>query len=298
MRQTAVLTRQTTIEKAFGIYQFELKVVDSKGIAARDTISIYVKNNNPPIANAGLDQTIAILSCHDRIMNAELDGSGSVDPENNIIYYNWRFLSGSAGSLIKDQNSIKPKIEKLSSGIHLFELMVTDLGGYSSKDTVSIIVSGNGGIPTPYNLDLTIDASYIFLNNYNNPWEDPIGYYYDYFGANAKASFAPLGEFSVDIAEVADTAELSNVLQASMIQIRTTKANTSLNLDGDLVGINFKQIIRQGGGSFTGGLKINGGSAELCDSNVFVFLPPLVVTGNLNITTGRVSLRVRGNVFF
>jgi hypothetical protein len=45
-----------------GIYQFELKVTDDKGMSSKDTVQVILVNpavNQPPVANAGPDQTIS-----------------------------------------------------------------------------------------------------------------------------------------------------------------------------------------------------------------------------------------------
>jgi hypothetical protein len=45
-----------------GIYQFELKVNDDKGLFAKDTMMVTVNatSNRPPEANAGIDQAITL----------------------------------------------------------------------------------------------------------------------------------------------------------------------------------------------------------------------------------------------
>jgi hypothetical protein len=65
-----------------GIYQFELKVTDDKGMSSKDTVQVILVNptvNQPPVANAGSDQTIKLPA--DSVL---LDGTKSVDPDNNI----------------------------------------------------------------------------------------------------------------------------------------------------------------------------------------------------------------------
>ncbi|MEO5947565.1 MAG: hypothetical protein ABIP79_12165 [Chitinophagaceae bacterium] len=259
-----------------------------------------VANASTPIANAGTDVTATIFSCYDKTIDTVLNGSGSSDPENNIVYYTWKFLSGPPGSVIKYAHSYSSRspVEKLSRGIHSFELTVTDQTGLSSKDTVLINVLGNAGIPTEYNLDMMINTSFTFYNNYNYPWEDPIGFYYDYTWMRGNSIFLPLGQFNIGVFEYADSVGSSSALYGSQMQIRTTIAHSYLYLDGDLGGINFKQLIMQGGGSFTGTFTVTWGSAEYCNPQVFANLPPLTVTGNLNTTTGMVNLRVIGRAFF
>jgi len=60
-----------------------LKVIDDAGLSAKDTMQIIVNDpsqpNHSPVANAGPDQTITLLT-----NTTNLDGTGSADPDNNI----------------------------------------------------------------------------------------------------------------------------------------------------------------------------------------------------------------------
>jgi hypothetical protein len=78
-----------------GVYQFELMVTDNGGLSATDTVQIFVnkpaQSNRAPVANAGADQAITWPT------NAViLNGSGSIDPDNDIIGYTWTKISGPA----------------------------------------------------------------------------------------------------------------------------------------------------------------------------------------------------------
>lgn len=280
-----------------GTYEFELKVTDNKGVSATDKLIIMVINNHGPVAHAGPDKTLQLFSCYDRTILDALDGTGSTDPENNIVRYDWVALYGTPGYNINNPHSARSGLT-LYPGNYSFELTVTDLGGLLSKDTVLINVIGPTGSPAIYNLDLTISSPYTFLNNYNSPWDDPPDYFYDETYVVGKASSPPLGEFDIGIFEYADSAELSNMLYGTYITIRTTNVNSYLYLDGTLSGVNFKKLIRDGGGPFTGAFTVTWGSAKYCDPNIYANLPPLAVTGNLNVATHMITIRIRGNAYF
>jgi hypothetical protein len=49
--------------------------------------------NNPPVANAGLDQTVYEFS------TVQLDGTGSSDPDNDSLTYSWTQIAGTAVTL-------------------------------------------------------------------------------------------------------------------------------------------------------------------------------------------------------
>jgi len=123
-----------------GVYQFELKVTDDKNLSATDTLQIVVNDplqiNNPPVANAGPDQTITLPT------NAvDLDGSASSDPDNNIMNYTWAKISGPSSFNIANTGSVQTQVTNLVQGAYLFELKVTDAGGLFSKDTIRVTVN-------------------------------------------------------------------------------------------------------------------------------------------------------------
>jgi len=135
--------------------------------------------NHPPVANAGIDQTIVLP-----VTTATLDGSGSTDPDNNITSYLWRKISGPTSPTIANANAAKATVNDLAEGTYAFELKVTDAGGLSDKDTVLItvvrphvgctdckitFVSDRDGNPEIYSCDA--DGSHIQRLT-NNPSDD------------------------------------------------------------------------------------------------------------------------------
>ena len=77
---------------AEGTYFFELRVTDAEGFFDMDTMQVIVddpKVNHRPVANAGADTTITLPA------NAvTLNGSASIDPDNNISNFLWTKISG------------------------------------------------------------------------------------------------------------------------------------------------------------------------------------------------------------
>lgn len=123
-----------------GSYQFELRVTDTDGLFSRDTVQVMVikgiTNNHPPIANAGADQTITLPTD-----NVTLNGSGSTDPDNNIVSYVWTKISGPSFFSIVNANTAQTQATNLVQGNYQFKLTVTDAGGLFSEDTVQINVN-------------------------------------------------------------------------------------------------------------------------------------------------------------
>jgi parallel beta-helix repeat protein len=87
-------------------------------------------SNQPPLANAGEDQTV-VDSDRNGSEQVTLDGSGSFDPDGTIVSFIW-----TEGGL-EIANGRKP-IVILSTGTHSITLTVTDNGGLTDTDTVTI----------------------------------------------------------------------------------------------------------------------------------------------------------------
>ncbi len=253
-----------------------------------------VTQNKPPVARAGDDRSVT-FSCNAFSLNNgfELDGGGSYDPDGNISNYKWIAISGPQGCLIRTPTKKNTLVENVSSGKYEFELTVTDGGGLSTKD--SVIITVNEG--AEYDLNITINTTYNFYDNmydtlqYTIPEDN-----FDLTEIIGKANLLPLGEFDIYVLEYADTASLSNNIYLEYIQISIPGANTPY-LAGTF-SINFKKLIREGGGPFSGTFKITQGSATRCNPNVFSSLPPLQFSGSLNVATSMVSLNIRGKVYF
>ncbi|MGH9626819.1 MAG: PKD domain-containing protein [Bryobacteraceae bacterium] len=86
--------------------------------------------NRQPIADAGLDQTVTVIQ-------HQLDGSASSDPDGDTLTYNW-VVVGRTVSII-NSNTAKPIIQfGQGFGDYIFELTVTDGKGGTATDRVTI----------------------------------------------------------------------------------------------------------------------------------------------------------------
>ena len=118
---------------------FQLTVTDDDGASATDTVIITVENNEPPIADAGIDQTVVEGS------SVTLDGSNSGDSDGSIVSYSWEQVSGLeiglSNSATATASFTAPEVT--SDTTYQFQLTVTDDDGASATDTVSITVENN-----------------------------------------------------------------------------------------------------------------------------------------------------------
>ncbi len=122
-----------------GVYKFELAVTDNEGLSAKDTVQIIVDDpvvNQPPVANAGADQIITLP-----VNTIILNGSASLDPDNNIATYLWTKIIGPSSFNIANANAVQTAATNLVQGTYLFELKVKDAGGLFSRDTMQVTVN-------------------------------------------------------------------------------------------------------------------------------------------------------------
>jgi hypothetical protein len=111
-------------------------------------IPIVPPVNQPPVANAGADQSLVIPVTATTI-NSTLNGSLSKDPEGTALTYGWRKASGPAAGTIAVPNAAITAVNGLVAGVYVFELRVVDALGLFGVDTMTITVTQT--IPPPVN---------------------------------------------------------------------------------------------------------------------------------------------------
>ena len=121
---------------------FQLTVTDVGGLKATDTCVVNVSwVNEPPVADAGADQN---ARPGDVIV---LDGSGSSDPDDDIVSFHWTQTGGPPVS-ISDTTAVSPTIEipldMQPGSVLTFKLTVSDLGGLKSEDSCAVVVLERG----------------------------------------------------------------------------------------------------------------------------------------------------------
>ena len=236
-----------------------------------------------PVAVAGDFITAQLLSCNDSTGSAELNGNGSYDPDSNIVSYRWKYNYGPQGFILSNADSPIAKVDKISYGIYTFELTVTDKEGLSGKDIVNVNTTLK-----EQNLDITYNGAFEFIDNYYDQ------YYYEYYdltSINGVVNYSPFGDYSLNISEHADTADLTN----AHVTILRLDRGYSHYIMGDC-SVNFKKLIKAGGGPFVGTILLTVGSAQVCNvslTNIF----PLSITGNLDLASDRILMRIQGGVY-
>jgi gliding motility-associated-like protein len=130
---TNTLTVLTGIE---GTYVFRLTVTDNGGASDYDDVQLIVNPaavNQPPVAEAGPNQTITLP-----LNVLTLAGSAS-DPDGSITSYKWIKTKGPTATLT---NGTTPtlSLSNLLAGSYIFRLTVTDNGGLTAFDEVTVTV--------------------------------------------------------------------------------------------------------------------------------------------------------------
>ena len=139
---SAVLSDATAAAPSFvadvaGTYVAQLIVNDGLDDSAPDSAVIIAAPplvNQPPVANAGANQTVVVGD------SVSLNGGGSSDPENDALVYRWSLISvpvGSSASL-SDPAAVAPTFVADSVGDYVAQLIVNDGEFDSTPDTVMI----------------------------------------------------------------------------------------------------------------------------------------------------------------
>jgi len=140
----------SVIFNKIGVYNFSLIVTDNH-LAPSDpspvSVTVGPRGNQPPIANAGPNQTVYLNGTG--ITFANLSGSASSDSDGRIAEYSWSPLFPSSSVIFTpstaDQNLT---IRFNATGIYTLRLTVTDNLGEASTSLVSVIVFSNAQSPT------------------------------------------------------------------------------------------------------------------------------------------------------
>lgn len=112
-------------------YEFVLKATDSCGLESFDTVVVYYSVNNPPVANAGADQSLFLCGSEEICWAASCS-----DPDNNLS--TCALISG-PGSYDGTDICFTPT----ASGSYTFILKATDACNQSDQDTVVIDITMN-----------------------------------------------------------------------------------------------------------------------------------------------------------
>jgi len=122
-----------------GLYEISLEVSDG-ATTDTDTMTLLAEApNQPPIADAGADQSVPVAA------SVQLSGANSSDPDGDPLTFEWRLKSlpnGSSATLATASGGLAGFIADLE-GNYLIELIVHDGTEESAQDTVKVTATEN-----------------------------------------------------------------------------------------------------------------------------------------------------------
>ena len=126
-----------------GTYKLQLVRINGRHRIVESEVTILASENMPPIADAGLDQSVKL---GEKVI---LSGVNSYDPEKSFIRYRWVQLESPSGSYIEifGKENVKADFAPDTEGVYVFGLIVYDDFQSSLLDKVNIVVRKDNSPP-------------------------------------------------------------------------------------------------------------------------------------------------------
>lgn len=189
-----------------GVNQITVVAYDNAKRSTTQTHTINYVTNRPPLADAGVDQSV---ECQGAVTVATLDGSGSSDPDGDVLQYTW-----SGNNLLYSGN---PLNLDLVLGQYNFVLTAADAIGATSTDSVSVSINDTVAPVVNAGVDVSLEA------------EGPSG---------AAHSFAPTISETCDPAPTVTKPADNSVYPLGVSTVTITATDASNNTGSDSVLVN------------------------------------------------------------
>jgi hypothetical protein len=129
-----------------GVYQFRVVVTDNNGLTGTDTVQVTVNAaaNLAPTVDAGANRSLTLPT------NSLNVTATAADSDGNIASFLWVKVTGTGGTIVSP-TSASTNITGLVAGTYLFRVTVTDNGGLTASDSMTVIVSPAANVPPTAN---------------------------------------------------------------------------------------------------------------------------------------------------
>ncbi len=121
-----------------GTYNVDLTVTDGVGLTGTASTSATIASSGVDIPTAHAGGGTGRLYNGTVGSNVQFDGSGSSDPDCNIVSYSWDFGDGTTGT------GLNPLHSYSSAGTYIVTLTVTDNDGLQATDVATVTVIDTG----------------------------------------------------------------------------------------------------------------------------------------------------------
>lgn len=129
------VVRPTFSADVSGVYVLSLVVSDGVLSSAPSTVTVTASSTNlPPVANAGVEQTVRVGEL------VSLSGSGSTDANGDALTYLWTWTSNPGNAILTGASTVAPSFTPSLAGIYVLTLTVSDGKGGSHVARVLINV--------------------------------------------------------------------------------------------------------------------------------------------------------------
>lgn len=121
-----------------GSYVVQLVVTDGLGVNSPPSRVIISSDNQAPTAVATVDFGLAIVGT-----KSNFDGTGSTDPENDLLKFAWTITTAPAGSTARlvGADTAKPSLTTDVEGTYALTLIVSDLIGPGAPATLEVVAT-------------------------------------------------------------------------------------------------------------------------------------------------------------
>ncbi len=156
-----------------GDYYVQLTVYDYLDSSVTKELTVTTANT-PPVADAGLDDTVTVGQ------TVELSGSGSSDVDGDQLNYRWSFVNSPSGTstTLSDSTTVMPSFEIDRPGTYTLQLIVNDGTVDSNPDTVNITTINSPPVADAGLDDSVVIGQKVILDGRSS--YDPDGDAFDY----------------------------------------------------------------------------------------------------------------------